>query len=152
MFVTTIVATRRAMYSDSQLNTGDVAIPVIKLFRIPGGGLLGTAGDSRLTELFERAMRAGQRPEIPDAGEDEYFQGVLVDRTGLYYFDKFFARYQVHNADFVCIGSGGMVAKSWMLAGATPEEAMKKAMQVDPQTGGAVQSLGLSSPSVRRKR
>ncbi len=132
------------MVADSQLNTGDVTIPVAKLFALPGGGVLGTAGDSRLTELFERAVRGGARPEISDAGEDESFQAVLLDQSGLYYYDKFFARYEVKNADFVCIGSGGMVAKSWMLSGASPEKALKKVMQVDPGTGGEIQRMELA--------
>ncbi len=150
--MTTIIATRSALYADSQLNMGDATIPVVKLFALPGGGILGTAGDSRLTELFERAARDGLPPEIPDAGEDECFQGVILDKSGLYYFDKFFARYEICDADFVCIGSGGMVAKSWMLAGATPEDAMKNVMRVDPQTGGAIQSLPLRPPRRKARR
>lgn len=146
--MTTIIATKQSLFSDSQLNAGNYHLPVIKLFQHPMDGIFATAGDSRLTETFERAFLAGKVPDISDATESESFEAVLLDSTGLYYFDKFFARYKTV-AEFVAIGSGALVAKSWLREGASPEEALEKVIAVDPDSGGNIQCLSL--PKSKRK-
>jgi hypothetical protein len=60
--MTVIVATRDRMVSDSRLSFGDTHYNVGKIFRLPDGGLMATAGDGRLTYQFERrSSRARSR-------------------------------------------------------------------------------------------
>lgn len=137
--MTTIVATKDAIYADSLLTIGDESMNCTKVFS-GKGCIYASAGDSRLTNIFDEAMKAGKPigPEV--VGEDESFQGVVINKDGLFYYDKNFSKYQI-NDPFIAIGSGSYVAKSWLLSGASPIEAICKAAQVHNDTGGPVQKI-----------
>ena len=77
--------------SDSRLY-GDPHHTVGKIFRAPDGSLFVTAGDSRLTALFEKALKQGSEPEPPDARDDEEFDGAILRPDGrIVVYDKNFS-------------------------------------------------------------
>jgi len=147
--MTTIIATREAIYADSRLVVGDDTMHCKKIFRAPDGSLYATAGDSRLTSYFEAAIAGGEVPEYVPPNEDENFEGVVLSKEGLFYYDRSFSKTEVTNS-FVCIGTGWPVAKSWMLEGCDPATCIDKAALIYKTTGGPVQSMRLDEPQRRK--
>jgi hypothetical protein len=153
--MTVIVATRDRMVSDSRLSFGDTHYNVGKIFRLPDGGLLATAGDGRLTYPFEKAFLAGEEPEPIEAEDDEDFEGVILSPEGvLTLYDKAYSPNPVGNPHIV-IGGGQATgaALSWLKHNATPEEAVARAIEVDTSCGSPVVTVMLheaAKPKAKR--
>lgn len=123
--------------SDSKLS-GDTDHTVGKIFRTPDGSLFVTAGDSRLTSLFEKAMKSGNEPEVIDPKDDEGFEAALLKSDGrIVIYDVNFAGFLIGET-WTAIGSGADVARSWYMNGASPEDAVAKACQVRNDCGPPV--------------
>lgn len=130
------IAVPGKIVSDRAVNLGDVFHLTKKIIRftLPDGrkktpALLMTAGDSALTWRFECALRAGNmfpEPSETNANADVNFEAALVTRRGVTYYDKNFAPYEV---DWVAIGTGGDFARALVIAGQTPEEAVRTTCQ-----------------------
>lgn len=145
--MTIIVATRDRIVADSRLVGGDNCYnTVCKIFRRRRDrALFATAGDSRLTDAFERAHRAGKIPEALEAREDEDFEGVILSKDRLELVDKNFASFDV-GEHYVILGSSWMVAKSWILNNATPEDAVRRVIEVDAHCGFPIVVAPLHGP------
>ena len=135
--MTTIAASVKhgTMAADSKCVFGDMHFPVTKIFKLPDGSLLGTAGTALYTAPFEAAMLAGKVyvPTEPVTSDTD-FAALHLKKDGLYIFDNSFHADKVEHG--VCaIGTGGMIAFSYLLGGAAPSEAVEKACQVDNNSG-----------------
>lgn len=128
--------------SDSKLS-GDVDHTVGKIFRTPRGDLYVTAGDSRLTSLFERSLNAGMEPSPVDPRDDEAFEAALLKKDGrIVVYDTYFSGFLI-GEEWTTIGSGADVARSWYMNGASPEEAIKRACEVRNDCGPPVVTVFL---------
>lgn len=143
--MTIVVATRDRMVSDSRLSFGDTNYEVGKIFRMPDGGLLATAGDGKLTYPFEKCFLVGKEPDPVEAEDDQDFEGVILRPDGvLILYDKAYSPNALGNP-YVAIGGGQATgaALSWLKHGATPEEAVARAIEVDTGCGGPVVTVML---------
>lgn len=138
--------------SDSRLY-GDPHHTVGKIFRAPDGSLFVTAGDSRLTALFEKAVKGGCEPDPPDPREDEEFDGAILRPDGrIVLYDKNFSGFLISES-WACIGSGTDVARSWFKHGATAEVAIERVIEVRGDCGPPVVTVLLHEPKeVKRGR
>ena len=120
--------------SDSKLS-GDTSHTVGKIFRTPDGGLFVTAGDSRLTAIFERQMRDGKQPDPIDIRDDEGFEAAYLKPNGqIVIYDSYFSSFLIGET-WTAIGSGSDVARSWYMNGASAEDAISKACEVRSDCG-----------------
>jgi hypothetical protein len=135
--MTIIVATRDFIAADSRLSFGDddASLTVGKIFKRRGGGLFATAGDSRLTNAFEEAMKAGRRPKPLEVLEDECFEAVLLTpQRELICYDVNFAPFPFGEA-WLALGGPRQVARSWLMNGADPVGAIRRCIEVDRGCG-----------------
>lgn len=136
--------------SDSRLY-GDPHHTVGKIFRSLDGGLFVTAGDSRLTSLFERAMKEGRQPDPPDARDDEEFDGAVLRPDGrIVVYDRNFSGFLISES-WTAIGSGTDVARSWVIHGATPEVAIERVIEVRGDCGPPVVTVLLREQKGTRR-
>lgn len=154
--MTIIVASRDRIVSDSRLTAGDIYYDIGKIFRLKDGSLLATAGDDRLTYAFEKAFCAGVEPEAMEKEEDEEFEGVILNPRGdlILYTGPSFSPYGVANSHVV-LGNPTAVgaARTWLKHNATPEEAVARAIEIDPTCGGRIVTVMLhEKPAVKRRR
>lgn len=143
--MTTIVYRAGLMAADSRAYQGD-KWPIgfkQKIKRLADGRLAGVSSSTPgLGELVLAWVEAGMDTEkTPDVGND-WFDCLIVDPEGQGYFARsnfFFAG--PLQAEWFAVGSGAEVAKGALLMGATAEEAVGIAAQVDPYTGGPIITL-----------
>lgn len=138
--MTTIAASVKhgVMVSDSKVTYSNNFYTTRKIFTIKRG-LLGTAGDIQLTSPFEVAILAGQLPVRPaEADKEASFDGLLLTHDGIVVFDEYYNEIPIYES-FAAIGSGASVALSWLINGATPQEAIERACEVDDASGLPVQ-------------
>lgn len=144
--MTTIATDGHSMAGDGLLTAGDERVGyTVKVHRTPDGRIFGAAGPSAECALFERWMLGGERPEL-----SEKFCALVLTPEGqcFYLCDKLEpVKLIVPQA----IGSGGAYAIGAMLAGASPEEAVRIAMQRDTGTGGDVTALCLVEATVLKE-
>jgi len=146
--LTCIVATRDAIYSDSQVSIGelDLTYPALKIIRGKDcvAGAAGHGGDcSRFLAWVEDGFK-GKEPNwsSKNTSTEDYCAGLVVKEDGIYIFMPGDPMERIE-ADFFAIGSGGKPARVALLLEKTPEEAIELAKQVDPGTGGKLQILRL---------
>lgn len=134
--MTIIVATREFIAADSRLSIeGGETATIGKIFKRRGGGLFATAGDSRRTHHFEKAMKKGREPDELDLLENEDFDAILLlpDRS-LVRFDTNFAPFPVGES-WVAVGAPSQVVRSWIINRADPVTALRRAIEVDSGCG-----------------
>lgn len=122
-----------------------------KIFRRPDGALFTTAGSSRHTYAFEKAMLAGEEPEYLELLDDEEFQAaVLLPNGTIVVYDENFTPSTV-GEPWTAIGSGEDVARSWYMHGHPPELCLERVFEVRTDCGGPVVTVMLhESNTVRR--
>lgn len=142
--MTTIIATPTAIYSDSNVNAEGSVFRAKKIYRIRNK-LVGCAGDNGPITAFLDALRKGRKPKMPDSlpedGRD--LSALVVDKKGIWHFDDAFTADLVLEP-FMAVGSGGDAARGAMMAGATPEQAIEIACQIDNGSRGPIQVLLLA--------
>lgn len=143
--MTTILATHDAIYSDSNVDFDGAVFSSDKIFRFRGK-LVGCAGDSDMIEAFQNAMKAGRKPKVPPLipgidASDRSFNALVVDKDGqIWHYDSNFSG-DVVREEFMGVGSGGSLARAAMKAGATPEDAIRIACEIDSGSRLPVQCL-----------
>jgi hypothetical protein len=117
-------------YATEWLSPGNVQ--KIRRLRV---GLVGLVGNPYLFDVMcEWLDNSGKRPDLKDDS------AVLVIRHPSGTIEKHCHEGKIMiNAPFVALGSGSMAALGALFHGATAEEAVRIAAQVDPWTGGAIQ-------------
>lgn len=146
--MTTVVATKDALYADSNVVDGNSVFKAQKIYRIRGK-LVGCAGDQPMIDFFLDAFRRGtkrvrmpaeKRAAIPEGDRD--FSALIVDEEGIWHLDQNYSMDLVQEP-YMAVGSGGDAARGAMAAGATPEQAVEIACQIDSNSRGPVQRLYL---------
>jgi hypothetical protein len=130
------IATPRKIVADRAANLGSIYHLTKKIirFQITEGrkkrtALLMTAGDSILTWRFECALRASNMfPEPDELNQDETksFEAVLVTERSVTYYDNAYAPFEF---EWVAIGVGSAFARGLMVAGMSPEDAVRQTCQ-----------------------
>lgn len=109
---------------------------VRKLHRLPDGSIAACTGafakGMQLIDWIKNGEQGGQ----PDIGASSSVVRFFRDRQRVYEFGHYFEL----NESLIAFGSGSPVAKGVMLSGATPEQAVRIVMEIDPNTGGDVVS------------
>lgn len=140
--MTICFANREFIATDSRLSfePGSAKpLTVGKIFKRKGGGIFTTAGDCRRTSHLERALSRGCRPDPLEVLEGEDSDGLLLMPGGeLIFFDTDFGSFPVGD-EYVVIGAPVAVVESWLLHGADPITAIKRAIEVDPSCGYPIQ-------------
>lgn len=140
--------------SDSRM-PGPPHFTVGKIFRHPCGGLFVTAGNTRLTYPFEKAMQAGKDPEPMEMLEDESFEAALLlpDSRIVLYDDNFTPAYI--SEPWTTIGSGGEIARSWytnrMRYGLAPEDCLERVFEVRDDCGPPIVTVTLERQARRAR-
>lgn len=143
--MTTIVATRTSLYSDSRISFGGAHFASNKLFRV-GASILGISGHVVDNLLFIDWFKNGaNRDNSPKFSGDNTFDVLELSPDGLFAWDDTLMRIEVTDP-FMAVGSGYMAALAALHLGASPEVAIETACKVDRMSGGPVQVLPLIDP------
>lgn len=143
--MTTVVATRTALYSDSKCSEGNVSFKTTKLFQV-GDSLLGVAGTLTAALKFIKWFKKQDHDEPPilkDADGDD-FDVLEVSPKGIFMWDNDLTPIEVLDP-FYAIGSGRLAALAALHLGSSPEHAVETACLVDSYSAGPVQTLTLSN-------
>jgi hypothetical protein len=147
--MTTIAANLECMAADSR-RVGDVISSIRKIRRY-GNRIFGCAGDQACITTFwgwaDGGFNMRKQPTLPEGA----FDVLELNEDGLWAWDRSLCRYLL---DDKCeaIGSGAMSAKTAMLLGKTPEEAVEVAKDLDECTGGQVHVERLLPPELQGRR
>jgi len=136
--MTTIACNEYGMACDSMQHGNYIdRISIKKIFEI-NGCLVGVAGNPGYMKQFLNWYRT-QRHEFPELGED--FAALESTPDGqCFYWDSIGVPQEVGFP--AAIGSGANIAIGAMMAGATPSQAVRIAMELDMSTGGDLYILG----------
>lgn len=143
--MTVIVATRKAIYSDSRCTTGSTHFPTRKVYRFKGE-LIGVSGENRSIEKFMRWYRGGRRGmldfnEAKDGGDS--FSVIVLNRRGIWVYDDCSEPDEVLTRDWHAIGTGGAVAIGALAMGADARRAVEIACEHADGCGLPVQEFAL---------
>lgn len=141
--MTTIIANRKMIVSDSKITIGDTAIEGPKLYR-RNGAVIATAGDTSAGNKFlEWYGTNGIRPKLK---KKHTLQVLVLTKAGLTYWDEDFEPVEISSPVYA-IGTGGALA---IMAvnhfGCSLEDAVRAACSTDENSGGAIQVMHLKAP------
>lgn len=128
--MTTIIATRQAIYTDTFCNY-TVPFKARKAIRI-GNALYAGAGDDLDSFIKVVTWLRGESPK-PKLPGDETFEMLEVNQDGIFLWSRLLTRTQVHEK-YYAIGTGAQYAIGAMDDGAPPERALKRAAGRDADT------------------
>lgn len=145
--MTTIIATKNKLVSDSKVTLGKgYFYSADKIIKVKGMliGAAGLAGDcSRFLEWAKDDFKAKSKPKFEAIDPDDKFDGLIVMNNSIHYFCQEYPQPEKINAEFYGVGSGSKAARAAMIMGATPEQAVEIACQVDDFSGLPLQILTL---------
>lgn len=141
--MTTIAYRDGVIAADSLISMGDVrAGSVVKIVRVPGGGLAGAAGElGGMYRFLEWAHYGGEETTADFAGCE--IDGFLVRPDGTLLVTDSLGGVSPIKAPFHAVGSGRELALGAMAAGADAVEAVKIAVRFDTRSGGPVKKIAL---------
>lgn len=134
--MTTIVATRQAIYADT-LCSYTVPFKVNKIVRIGRSVLAGTGDMDDLQRFFSWRRGEGDQPVLE--GDTDI---VEVCSDGIFLWGKKLVRLPIEE-DTYAIGSGCQYAMGALAMGATPTQAIKITAGFDPSTNKQVRVVKL---------
>lgn len=142
--MTTVAFDGKTMAADAGMVMNGVKIPYRrKMRRLKKGGLAGFCGTLAGGQLLLDWLDAGKL-DVPFETPDECEADVLwVKKNGEVWLTDTDGVLMHMDPGPVAIGSGGPIALGAMLAGATAAEAVKIAIERDPNSGFDVISLDL---------
>ncbi len=126
------------MVCDSRVQTDSTWWPGTKVIRV-GDALIGGAGDSATISKFVD-WYGTRRTTKPKFGDN--FVALVLDESGLHYWCSTLVPETVGRG-FHAIGTGGNAALGAMMANANCRDAVHIACQIDPNSGGEIQSHNL---------
>jgi hypothetical protein len=139
--MTTIATKDGIVACDSQL-TGDFMGKAQKI-HVGDGVIVGYCGDLIASEHLVKIYLSGEDvDQKKDIDKDDDIELMVVKKSGVYILDKWLREARICGKQFA-IGSGSQAAMVAMNMGATPKEAIKEAMKVDPYTGGKIREYRL---------
>lgn len=137
--MTTIATDGKRMAADTWQTGNYIDQFALQKMEVIEGTLVGVSGSPLHALLFFEWLREGNSNDEPILGKA--FRALRVSSLGVWFWDKQLTPVEVGAP--AAIGSGARFAMGAMLAGATPEEAVRVAMELDPFTGGEVKCLTL---------
>lgn len=158
------------MASDSQSTDehGNIMMNVPKVFLLPGGGILATAGDDDARDLIELLDHVHDENDLPSKEELSEtrcdFMGLLALTDGsLWYIhievqshdntDEWNAQIGEITEDYYALGSGGQIALGALDSGASLSDAIQIAINRNAYCGGEIQEGIITGwKEARRKR
>ena len=136
--MTTIIGTQEALYSDSQCNSDGATYLTPKLKRL-GGSIVGFAGDCSAGQKFiDWFMAEGKIPK-PKYTKDEDLSVFVLNKDGLFLWTEIDGPDKVLSP-YHAIGSGGIMAITALHLGNKPEDALKIACELDPNSSLPIQT------------
>lgn len=151
--MTTVAASLTEMAADSRVTLEATTYPARKL-AVVGQAIVGVAGTNSWISAFVAWFRKGAKGAPPKTEADEDGEALILRVDGLYVCDGSMIMDRLERP-YHAIGSGAQCALAMLSIGKSPTEAVEKACEIDPSTGGPVQTLGLAaipSAAPRRKR
>lgn len=135
--MTTIATDGKTIAADTQ-QCGSFITPVQtqKIWRV-GNRLVGMTGNIEDYPLFLKWLKSPKSEDKPILGK--HFEALVVGKLRVEVFCRSLLPVEV-GAPAV-VGSGSSFAMGAMLYGASPEEAVRVAIKLDPYTGGKVKCL-----------
>lgn len=135
--MTTVVATRELLCGDKQSTDLNGRKSTCTKIRKKNGCIIGFCGALTDGEKFCRAW-----PNVQDLQLDEDFEALVLCEKGLLHYDQALVPIRVLDK-YYAIGTGGDLALAAMMAGATPQQAVKIAGKLDAFTGQRVHTVKL---------
>lgn len=148
----------RIIATDSRVSGGGIRQSTIKVHETPDGTLIAFCGDLYPARAFiEWIEGGGRREDAPKFDDGQFFEAVSVERDGVYSWDTMCYKSPVVDDAYFTMGSGCQWAMSALMFGASLEEAVEFACEMDDSSGGAVRTYVFqdkgsvkSVPSVRK--
>ncbi|MGJ4953059.1 hypothetical protein [Bradyrhizobium sp. HKCCYLS20291] len=137
--MTTIAYRNGMLAADTRMIQGTAIIGnVVKIVRREDGLLAGGAGDCAWVQAFHRWFLGHEEGDPPEL--DDNCKGIIVrpDKTVEMFEPMGTIEFK---PPFVAMGSGKEFALGAMWMGATAEQAVRAAMELDPGTGGNITVL-----------
>lgn len=136
--MTTIVTDGKVICSDTQsrINFIDI-LPTRKIFKI-NGGVFGVCGELSSAMKYLEWIKKGRDEETKPTLDDDW-HAIFVENGKVWHENN--NLFPTRGGVPFAIGSGAPFAMGAMLAGATPQEAIKIAMKLDVDTGGKVRTM-----------
>ena len=141
--MTTVVADREGMASDSRAVGGDTMINVPKFWRVRGWLIGGAGTASEILHLIEE-IKHQKAMAVDEVLRKVVFKNVkdadllLLSPTGKLYLSESGCSPMLITDPFAAIGSGAQGAMVAMHLGCTLTEAVRTVKKVDPSTGGRI--------------
>lgn len=153
--MTTVAVTREAMAADTRVVTGSSFYHANKIFRV-GPSLLGTAGSGFACLAFVEWFKSPRRnPQVLHKMFGDYDRDDILiaelNPSGIFLWDGWGYPERI-NDSFYAIGSGAMAALEAMRNGVDPDDAVRRAVAHDENTGAPVQLEYLLPPELSPKR
>ena len=123
------------MAADSWATDANGIASVTKIWRF-GDGVLGFAGTFAQGYQFVRWLEC-KRGDPPDIEGSAF---LFIDGKQIWCYDGCPDPYPLDDK-FAAIGSGGMAAMACMHLGCAPDQAVRVAAKVDPNTGGKIKTM-----------
>lgn len=142
--MTTVVATRTALYSDSRCSFGPAHFTSKKLFKV-GKSIFGFSGSMTDSLKFIQWAKDRDQENIPEFFKEESFDVLEVSPEGIFVWDNELVPMEILDP-WATAGSGHMAALAALHLGSSPEVAIETACKVDRASGGPLQVLHLSQP------
>lgn len=134
--MTTIIATRKAMGSDTMVSNPDTGLyyPARKIVRVKGD-LIGAAGDSgdclRFMDWAKHDFSEKKKPKFTVTDGDQEAQVLILNAEGLFMMCPTDPYPEQIESEFWAIGSGADAALGALAMGATLEQALEVAARFD---------------------
>lgn len=133
--MTTIAWDGKMLAADSQMTGSYIDRGAVKKIHKKNGALIAGAGAYAEILLFVNAW-----PDKPEGLSDQFEALVIQDNTAAWWDNK---HQPVPQGTPAAIGSGNQFAMGAMLNGATAKQAVQIAIELDPDTGGKVNTACL---------
>lgn len=141
--MTTVATDGRSIAADGQSSTDDGPITNLnrkKLTKLPGGSIIGCAGEVPDILRLTAWLMDGQQQKPPRIRSALAMLQLMPNGEVLYWTEEL----EPHPIDVpASVGSGAELALGAMLAGASPRQAIDIACQRDPMSGGKITVLSL---------
>lgn len=133
--MTTIAVKDGVIAADSLVSAGGVKLGERSKIIKHNATILATAGEMQYAEVVSDWVRGGMKERRPHVGET--FVAILIKQGRVFFMDTNLCPYEIE-APFHAIGSGREFALGAMAAGASAEQAVAIAAQLDTNTGGDI--------------
>ena len=147
--VTTVAVKDGVMAGDTQITSDTVIYRAQKIYKLPGGGLIGGCG------AWSKAYQAIDWMLGGSKGESPRFDGaqVLIAKPdgSLWLADDEFPAYPLLDK-FVAIGCGAQAAMLAMSDGSSAVEAIQKVSKLDSHTSAPVQYLSITKNNNKKAK